>query len=246
MSIASRTAEVATTIDPSATPTTILAVTKRRPAASALPLDNYFKLAGAVRAGTPSFVYSPPGGTPGSAVQPATVVLRWVPPDAPGNLKLSVRDESGAQIWPQDKSQRATVAGATGELLSPELREALAAYQTRKQRGMLTLILTTSEGDDVSVRFRVTSKEEDQMLRQQIAECNKEEGLLPYICRSYWYSQLTLYTEAAAEYEAALKDYAPESEELMRHAMVAQRLTGNYKREKALESQLPLPGNATQ
>jgi hypothetical protein len=59
-----------------------------------------------------------------------------------------------------------------------------------------------------------------------------------YICRSYYFREVGLYTEAAEEYEEALKS-APYSIALLQHLIAAHRLTGNYAREQELMRKLP-------
>jgi hypothetical protein len=230
-----------TTIDPSPKDewTTIRGGPLQRRDAMRDPLDDWFKLAGSPRAGTLAWVYSPSGGSPGSAVWPASFVIRWIPQTTAGNITLAIRDESGNPLWPRGKDRRAEVAATAGELVAPDLRQELVKYQAGGRQGPLTLVVTNPEGDESRIVFKVISKEQEDTLLRQLAECNGQEGILPYICRAYRFRQLGLYTESAEVYEAALKDYAPDSLDLVLHAIAAHRLTGNYRREQALTHQLP-------
>jgi hypothetical protein len=230
-----------TTIDPSPKDswTTVRRASLPPTGPLARPVDDYFKLGGATRAGSFAWVYSPPGGSPGSAVWPSNFVIRWIPQGATGNISVGIRDERGSPIWPPGKDQRATVAAAAGELMAPEMRDALLAYRASGRSGPMTLILVNPEGDESSVKFSIISAEQEDALRRQLGDCDGQSGLIRYICRAYYFRQLALYTEAAGEYDAALKDFAPESVDLVLHAIAAHRLTGNYRREQILTRQLP-------
>jgi hypothetical protein len=124
-------------------------------------------------------------------------------------------------------------------LVSEEARRALLNYQKTGRRGPLTLILVNPEGTEYDVQFSVISDQEEATLRQQLAICGDQPGLMPYVCRAYYFHQFGLQTEAAEEYDAALNKLAPNSVDLQLHAVVAHRLTGNYLREQILVRQLP-------
>jgi hypothetical protein len=235
-----------TTIDPSSSWTRIPKVSLPPSDFLAGPVDDYFKLGGATRAGSHAWVYSPPDGAPGSAVWPSNFVIRWIPQSATGNISVGIRDERGDPIWPPGKDQRAPVASAAGELMATEMRDALLAYRASGRRGPLTLILVNPEGDESSVKFSIISAEQEDSLRRQLGDCDGQGGLIRYICRAYYFRQLGLFTEAAEEYDAALKDFAPESVDLVRHAIAAHRLTGNYRRVEILTRQLPAGAKAAQ
>jgi hypothetical protein len=68
--------------------------------------------------------------------------------------------------------------------------------------------------------------------------CSSQSGVTPYICRAYYFREVKLYTEAAAEYDAALAKLAPQSTSLQLRESAAHRLTGNYRREQDLVRQL--------
>lgn len=226
-----------TTIEPSGEWTTIRRASGLREDTMAGPVDAWFKLGGALRK-PPAAVYSPPSGGNASAVWPERFVIRWIPGSNAGVLSLSIQNEAGKKLWPQQ--ERMTVPSAAGELISEEARLALLNYRKNGREGPFTLVLVDPNGNQSDAQFSVISTRQEEELKNQLMMCGKEPGLMPYICRAYYFRQINLYTEAAEEYDEALK-LAPDSVDLQLHAIVAHRLTGNYKREQELVRQLP-PG----
>jgi hypothetical protein len=226
-----------TTIEPSDRWTTIPRASGSRKDAMAGPVDDWFKLAGAVR-GLPGGVYSPPSGGYGSAVWPDHFVIRWVPRERAQNLWLKIRDRLGTQLWPQDNEQGIKVPSTAGELISNEARQALSKYRQTGMREPLTLVVVDSKGNEGDVEFSIVSEQDEETLKKELRVCSDQPGVMAYICRAYYLRQLKLYAEAADEYEAALK-LAPDSVDLQLHAIAAHRLTGNYAREQELVGRLP-------
>jgi hypothetical protein len=95
-----------------------------------------------------------------------------------------------------------------------------------------------AEGSEDDVRFSTISEQEEEVLRSRLRACDQQSGLIRYICRSYYFRQIDLFTEAAEEYEGALK-LAPDSIDLQLHLIAAHRLTGNDAREQELIGKLP-------
>lgn len=201
------------------------------------PVDDWFKLAGAVR-GLPGGVYSPPSGGYGSAVWPDHFVIRWVPRKRAQDLWLKIRDQSGTQLWPQDNEQGIKVPSTAGELISNEARQALSKYRQTGSREPLTLVVVDSKGNEGDIEFSIVSEQDEETLKKELRVCSDQPGVMAYICRAYYLRQLKLYAEAADEYEAALK-LAPDSVDLQLHAIAAHRFTGNYAREQELVGRLP-------
>jgi len=228
-----------TTIEPSPPDqwTTIPRPSGPRKDAMAGPVDDWFKLAGGLRK-LPRGIYSPPSGGYGSAVWPEHFVIRWVPRKGAQSLSLSIRDEIGTQLWPQGTDHGASVRADVGELSSEQARQALLKYRQTGKRGALTLIVADSEGNEDDVQFSIVSVQEEEALRSQLKACDQQSGIMNYICRSYYFRQIDRYTEAAEEYEKAVK-LAPDSVDLRLHLIAAQRLTGNYAREQELIGKLP-------
>jgi len=226
-----------TTIEPSDRWTTIPRASGSRKDAMAGPVDDWFKLAGAVR-GLPGGVYSPPSGGYGSAVWPDHFVIRWVPRERAQNLWLKIRDRLGTQLWPQDNEQGIKVPSTAGELISNQARQALSKYRQTGMREPLTLVVVDSKGNEGDVEFSIVSEQDEETLKKELRVCSDQPGVMAYICRAYYLRQLKLYAEAADEYEAALK-LAPDSVDLQLHAIAAHRLTGNYAREQELVGRLP-------
>jgi hypothetical protein len=227
-----------TTIEPSPSDqwTTIPRPAGPRKDAMAGPVDDWFTLAGGLR-GLSRGVYSPPSGGYGSAVWPEHFVIRWVPRKAPGSLSLSIRDESRIRLWPQS-SECQSVRADLGELDSDEVRQVLLMYRQSGRRPPLTLVLVNSDGNEDDVPFSIISLKEAETLAGQLETCDQQSGLMHHICRSYYFRQVDLYTEAAEEYEEALK-LAPDSIDLQVHLIAANQLTGNYARAQELIGKLP-------
>jgi hypothetical protein len=201
------------------------------------PVDDWFKLAGSLR-GSPGGIYSPPAGGSGSAVLPDRFIIRWIPRKGVQDLWLRIRDQSDAQLWPQDNGRGIEVPSAAGELISEEARKTLAKYRRVGEREPLTLVVVDSKGNELDAEFSIVSEQDEEALKKELGVCSSQPGLMKYICRAYYFRQLKLYAEAADEYEAALK-LAPESVDLQLRAIAAHRLTGNYAREQELVRQLP-------
>lgn len=205
------------------------------------PVDDWFKLAGSLR-GSPGAVYSPPTGGYGSAVLPAQFAIRWIPSNGAQDVWLRVRDHDGGQIWPQGNNDGIKVSAATGVLISAEARQALEKYRQAGSGRPLTLVMVDSKGNQSEAEFSLVSEQDDKALQADLNRCSAQPGVMRYICRAYYFRQLKLFTEAAEEYEAALR-VAPESFELQEHAIVAHRFTGNSARERELVAHLPQGGD---
>jgi hypothetical protein len=198
------------------------------------PIDDWFKLAGSLRKMTAG-VYSPPSGGYGGAIRPEHFVIRWVTRKGGLSLSFSIRDDQGTQLWPQGSDEGASVRADAGELSSEEARQALLKHRRAGRPGVLTLAVVDSVGREDDVRFSTISEQEEGALLSQLKTCDQQSGLMRYICRSYYFREIDLYTEAAQEYEEALK-LAPDSIDLEQHLIAAHRLTGNYAREQQLIS----------
>jgi hypothetical protein len=122
-------------------------------------------------------------------------------------------------------------------LNSDDVRDVLAQFHNTHGARPLTLSLVDSKGNSEEVTFSVVSSEDERRLTGQLEKCNQQNGLMAYICRAYYFRLLRLYTEAAEEYDGALKQ-APESIQLLRNAIMAQRWTGNLAREQELSRRL--------
>jgi hypothetical protein len=231
-----------TTIDPSPPDkwTVIRKVSLVRSDPLAAAVDDWFKLAGGVRSGTRSPVYSPPSGSPGGSVRPDSLVIRWISETASGNISLQIQDELGNPVWPPRKDTRATLPAAVQELASADLRKALMTYQASGNKGLLTLTFVNSTGDESQVQFSLLSSDQEGFLRNELTVCDAQEGLIMRVCRAYTFRRLGLYCEAAEEYDIAMRDLAPNSVELALHAIVANRRTGNHPREETIRQQLPI------
>jgi hypothetical protein len=109
-------------IEPSEEWTTIRRSSRLRKDEMLGPTDDWFKLGGALRK-PPGAVYSPPSGGNASAVWPERFLIRWIPGSNAGGLSLSIQDDSGKLLWPQEA--RMTVPSAPGEFISEEARRVL-------------------------------------------------------------------------------------------------------------------------
>jgi hypothetical protein len=229
-----------TTIEPSSRSdwTTIRRMSVMREDELSGPLDDWFEAAAALRS-SPGIIYSSPSGSNG-AVWPQRFVVRWIPPKGVESVWISIRDESGRQLWPADSRKGMPVPAALGELTSEDARHALSEYQKNGGRAPLVLLLVDSKGNEHDVEFSVITVHDEEILTRKLQACSDSGGMMQFICRAYYFRQLRLYTESADEYDSALKR-APESVDIRLHAIVAQRATGNNTRERELTGDLP-PG----
>jgi len=164
----------------------------------------------------------------GGRVRAAHLVVRWQPEPAWKQVTLSLRDETGQELW-----RRPRVEAAAGRLEDTELRAKLS----QRTSGTLELLLSGPDGTSQSVRFTLLPAGEEPGLLAELAGFEKGPGLLPRIGRAQCLIQRRLYNEAADEYEAALAQ-APASRALLEKTLQLQRLIGNTTRAEELEQRL--------
>jgi hypothetical protein len=177
----------------------------------------------------------------GSAALPETFAIRWTP--VRQKITLSILTETkDLTLWGPAETD-----GGAGELKSEAVASVLAEY--KKQPGNQGLILTLTIGDSgdwEETHFTVVKGQQQQQLTAQLDYWNKNsDGLAQHLGRGYSFSRHKLFSEAADEYDAALKS-APGSRYLLEDALQANRLAGRAPRVKELESQmaaLPEAGN---
>jgi len=177
----------------------------------------------------------------GSAVLPEHFVIRWTP--VPQKITLSILTEAkDATLWGPAETD-----GKTGELKSEAADSALAEYKTKPGTQGLILTFTIGNANDwEEAHFSLLKGRPEQELNAQLDFWNKNsDGLAQRMGRGYSFSRHKLFSEAADEYDAALKS-APGSRYLLEDALQASRLAGRAPRVKELESQvaaLPEAGN---
>ena len=104
----------------------------------------------------------------------------------------------------------------------------------------------TPEKNEVRVYFYLLSAPNEQALHRDLEMWNHHgNGLMRYVGRAYSFSRYKLYSEAAAEYEAALL-LAPESQDLLEATINVYRSTGNLRRIHELQRLLPSPAEVSQ
>jgi hypothetical protein len=194
-------------------------------------LEEYGRLGGRDRG--PSSVYAPSNH---SKVRPATFEIRWVPKAELPAFTLVIREvsPSGREIFRQEIAD-----GASGQLISEVVRQTLTRYRTERGHGPLLLIRLRSRLEIDSVKFFLLSAQDEQTLRQELTFWDKEsDGLWRYLGRARTFILHEMFTEAAAEYEAALAQ-APKSIDLLKRTIQAHKRTGNFAREEALAQRMP-------
>jgi hypothetical protein len=215
------------------------AVTTKRPENSASPtqtlavnqnaLNAFGRPAGRQR-GFQSSLFSPAAE---SVVRASQISLRWN--DIPGATVITLRltDKYHAVLWEQ-----VDVDAAQRQLVSPALRNALAAYRDKYGAGPLALVLTSNAKAQPLVQFSLLTGDQELALDKDLRLCDKQSGLLRSVCRTFAFSSRDMWNDAAEEYEAALR-LAPESHDLLLAAFTAQQNIGNTLRSSELKAKLP-------
>lgn len=167
---------------------------------------------------------------------PGRFTIRWVAADGEKNILFAIFDDTNKMIWREPVAD-----GATGQLVSDRVREALLKYRSAGGKGILKLILTRPDEQPEQVRFSLLSSENEQSLQQDLMKWDKEEAsLLRHAYRAYSFSSRGMLTEVVDEYEAALAE-APDSRDLLVATIIANRNIGNLPRARELVKRLP-PG----
>jgi hypothetical protein len=197
-------------------------------------LDEYGRRGGRDRGGeAPAIVVFSP--SKGSAVSPGKFVISWKSLKAQCHASFTISDEAGDLVWKQDD-----VPGKAGVLNSAAVRRALRNYRSKLGEGPLNLTVNSSCGDETQSRFTLLKVADEQSLARELAHWNKDPGnLTRHVGRAAVFTQYKMFSQAAAEYEAALAR-APQSSELLMRTIVAQRKVGNSARELALTKRLPV------
>jgi hypothetical protein len=134
-------------------------------------------------------------------------------------------------------SKKGITAEAT-KLDSEEAGKALMDYQETEGKEGLVLVMKLAESNEHRVTFFLLSKQIEQELQNELTLWDKlEDPILKAIGRAYEYSRRGLFVESAEEYETALKS-APDSLDLIRSAIEANRQIGNYVRVEQLNKKL--------
>jgi hypothetical protein len=168
----------------------------------------------------------------GSQVRPESLVIRWTPRPALKTVTLSIRTETGEELW-----RLPGVNGAAGELTDEAARARLVKHRAGGGMGRLTLRMSGVDGSQDEVRFDLLPADQERSLKEELALFDGKPGLLRRVGRAYAFSKRRLYAEAAEEYEGALKE-APESAALAERAIYWHRKAGNRSRAKELEKGL--------
>ena len=194
-------------------------------------LVDYGKRGGGDRGATS--VYAPSSH---STARPATFEIRWIPKPGLRVLTLIIREESpsGREILREN-----VAAGMSGLIVSEAARNAITKYRAERALGPLLLILLGAREEIDRVTFFLLSARDEHSLDQELMFWDKvPEGLWRRLGRAHAFTVREMFTEAAEEYEAALK-YAPEGTDLLRRTITAHKRTGNVVREEELSRRLP-------
>jgi hypothetical protein len=197
-------------------------------------LEEYGRLGGRDR-GSPSQVFSPADH---SATTPRLFVMRWIPAMAKCTVSLAIKDIEGKSIWEEEE-----IDGNLGAWNSSKAKEVLTRYRANGEESPLLLRLTDSCANQIDITFSLLSTQSEATLQAELAQWDKNPStLMLHLGRASVFESYRIFSEAAEEYEAALK-VAPESRDLLIRTILAQRSTGNFNREEQLRKRLP-PGTA--
>ena len=174
--------------------------------------------------------YSPP---PDGTVDPLHLILLWEPHKWSGNATISVKPEHSDESLCCEGS----FSASSGSLDSVELRAAITKYRDRGARDLLELSMRVASGQEYKASFAVLTLPDERKLQKELGEWDGKDELVRHLGRASVFSSFDLFTEAAAEYEAALKK-APGSALLLEPALAAELRTGNLPRAGELEGEL--------
>jgi hypothetical protein len=177
-------------------------------------------------------IYSPANR---ASVNPATFEIRWITNLGPvKSLLIKEASPSGRDIFHQN-----VVDGMSGHISSEGARQALVKYREERGHGPLLIILSDSRRRDLAgVRFFLITERTERDLDQELRSWkNEPEGMWRHLGMAHAFAVRQMFTEAAEEYEAALR-YAPDSTGLLRRTIAAHQQTGNSPREKELRIHL--------
>jgi hypothetical protein len=194
-------------------------------------LNAYGSIGGRDRAGfTIPILYSPANE---SSVVPGRFMLRWAPLGQSCVVSFVIQESGGREVWRQEG-----IDGASG-LLSPDTaRQALAGYREEKPSAVLQLKLTDTCGDEDQVTFTLVSAASEKSLDAELmAWPANTNDLITHLGRASVFVDYEMFPEAADEYEAALR-LAPNSHDLLKRTIDAERRIGNRARAKALQAHL--------
>lgn len=182
-----------------------------------------------------SVIYSPSNR---SKVKPATFELRWAIKKLSHAFTVAVKEINprGQEILRLNVRD-----GTSGRFASDEARRALAQYRTMRGHGPLLLLILDGEREIDTVSFSLLSVQDEATLEQELAFWDKErKGLWRHLGRASAFIRQRMFIDAAEEYEAALAQ-APESIDLLKRTIGAQRRAGNFAREEELVQRLSRP-----
>jgi hypothetical protein len=194
-------------------------------------LNAYGSIGGRDRAGFAiPILYSPANE---SSVVPGRFVLRWAQLAQSCVVSFVIQESGGRELWRQEG-----IDGASGLLTPDTARQALAGYREKKPSAVLQLKLTDTCGDEDQVTFTLVSAASEKSLDAELmAWAGSTDDLITHLSRASVFVDYEMFPEAADEYEAALR-LAPDSHDLLKRTIDAERRIGNRARAKALEAHL--------
>lgn len=170
-----------------------------------------------------------------SVTVPQPFIIQWTPSAAGCVFSLTIQDAVHRTVW-----QNHEVDGALGSLQDTSAEQSLIEYRTRGGQGPLTLIVNDSCGSTTQLNFSLLNIREELSLKNDLDIWNKQTGTFTtHLGRASVYDNYRMLSQAAEEYEAALKQ-APRSHHLLIRTIAAQRATGNFIRAGELKKRLPV------
>ncbi len=177
-------------------------------------------------------VYSPADD---EVIRPEAFTLKWEPsPKLRSFTARLVRNENEQEIWSEPVRD-----GRSGVLASAAARRALASQRADSRRTVILLRLEPAGGTAVVITFALLSRDDERELTNRLARWDEERSpLMKRLGRAADFALMNMFTEAAAEYEAALED-TPQSRDLLVRTIQAQCAAANAPRARTLKTRLP-------
>lgn len=159
--------------------------------------------------------------------RPETFVIRWRASARRGKLSLSIQDERGVSVWSEQVDE------AKGTHSSAGMRAALERAQAEGRLNLSVTAQTASKtlggGRYDEFQFRLIPADAEMKLSGELASWDEESGVMHHLGRAGSLSAYKLYTEAADEFERALR-LSPTDIDLTRMTISAQSYALNRRR----------------
>jgi hypothetical protein len=176
-------------------------------------------------------LYSPPAD--GCALA-QSMVVRWNPWPGANKVMIRIETQSHRELF------RQIGVNGTGDFTSKAMLDAVQLQQKADANGELLLSIFAGDNSVArdQVEFKLLAPAQENSLKQDLERADTQDSpIVRHIVRAFAFSSRLLWSEAASEYEAAVKE-SPGSTAVLERAVRAEADTGNVVRQGEFEQQL--------